>query len=224
MAERHPYISAAGNIVKAIHQLKSSLPGKIDAAAFKKLGIAPKNESYLINILKFLGAIGPDGSPTPEARRVFTQHDPAAFNAQFSEMVKKAYSDLFSLQGEKAWGLGPSALVTYFRQTDQTSSVVGARQAATFQALAALAGHGELPAARPAGTAGAKGGETKRGRKPAAETKPPGARGKPHSVRQGEGGRDFALAVRIEINLPVADDQATYDRIFRSIRENLLNA
>jgi len=32
------------------------------------------------------------------------------------------------------------------------------------------------------------------------------------------------LTVRVEINLPPDGDQATYDRIFRSIRENLLNA
>jgi hypothetical protein len=31
------------------------------------------------------------------------------------------------------------------------------------------------------------------------------------------------LTVRIEINLPPGGDQATYDAIFKSIRENLLN-
>jgi hypothetical protein len=35
---------------------------------------------------------------------------------------------------------------------------------------------------------------------------------------------DVGLTVRIEVNLPPAADQETYDRIFRSIRENLLNA
>jgi hypothetical protein len=34
---------------------------------------------------------------------------------------------------------------------------------------------------------------------------------------------DFGLTVRIEINLPAGGDQQTYDRIFKSIRENLLN-
>jgi hypothetical protein len=36
-------------------------------------------------------------------------------------------------------------------------------------------------------------------------------------------GREVGLTVRIEVNLPAAADQETYDRIFRSIRENLLN-
>ena len=33
----------------------------------------------------------------------------------------------------------------------------------------------------------------------------------------------FGLTVRIEINLPASGDQETYDRIFKSIRDNLLN-
>jgi hypothetical protein len=32
-----------------------------------------------------------------------------------------------------------------------------------------------------------------------------------------------ALTVRVEINLPVTEDQQVYDKIFRSIRANLLN-
>jgi hypothetical protein len=43
MAEKHPYISGPGGLVKAIQQLRSSLPAKIDAFILKKLGIAPKN-------------------------------------------------------------------------------------------------------------------------------------------------------------------------------------
>jgi len=35
--------------------------------------------------------------------------------------------------------------------------------------------------------------------------------------------KDFGLTVRIEINLPADGDQETYDWIFKSIRENLLD-
>jgi hypothetical protein len=42
---------------------------------------------------------------------------------------------------------------------------------------------------------------------------------------EGGGGseRTFGLTVRIEINLPSSGDQDTYDKIFKSIRENLIN-
>lgn len=36
--------------------------------------------------------------------------------------------------------------------------------------------------------------------------------------------RDVGLTVRVEINLPADGDQETYDRIFKSIRENLIDA
>lgn len=48
----------------------------------------------------------------------------------------------------------------------------------------------------------------------------------PARTPKGEGdshAKDFGLTVRVEINLPTAEDQAVYDRIFRSIRENLLH-
>ena len=34
---------------------------------------------------------------------------------------------------------------------------------------------------------------------------------------------NFGLTVRIEINLPASGDQDTYDKIFKSIRSNLIN-
>ena len=42
-------------------------------------------------------------------------------------------------------------------------------------------------------------------------------------VSGGHPQRDVGLTVRIEVNLPPAADQETYDRIFKSIRANLLN-
>ncbi|MGD1157928.1 MAG: DUF5343 domain-containing protein [Terriglobia bacterium] len=219
MAEKHPYISGPGSLLKGIQQFRSSLPPKIDAAVLKKLGIAPKNESYLINILRFLDVIDEEGIPTPEARETFTQHDDAAFGKKFSEMIKKAYTDLFSLHGEKAWALEADALITHFRQSDQTSSVVGNRQATTFQTLAAIAGHGDLPSTRAPVTRRRKAigttADTRGGKKGKVSLRPPS------SVSFSNRAKDLGLTVRIEISLPVAEDQATYDRIFKSIKGEL---
>lgn len=220
MADKHPYTSGPGALVKAIQQLRSSLPAKIDASILKKLGIAPKNESYLISVLKFLNVINDDGAPTADARATFTQHDDSNFGKKLSEMMKKAYSDLFSLHGDKAWDLDNSILVTYFRQSDQTSAVVGFRQATTFQILAAFAGHGEVPSARQLTSRKGKTVNTSTKEK---TTKKPKA---PKSIPTDNGtgsAKNLGLTVRIEINLPADGDQATYDRIFKSIRENLLN-
>jgi hypothetical protein len=126
MAEKHPYIAIGGVLTKAIQHFRRALPSTIDASVLKRLGLAPKNESYLINILQFVKVIKEDGSPTDEAQSVFSHHDDMAFAKAFCGMVKAAYSELFSLHGDKAWTLDQSALVTYFRQTGQTTAIVGA--------------------------------------------------------------------------------------------------
>jgi hypothetical protein len=60
-------------------------------------------------------------------------------------LVANAYTDLFELHGEKAWGLNTNALITFFRSADETTAIVGKLQASTFQLLAAFSGHGEIP-------------------------------------------------------------------------------
>ena len=50
--------------------------------------------------------------------------------------------------GDGALDATKGDLTHWFRASDKTSDLVGQRQASTFQTLAALAGHGDLPAAR----------------------------------------------------------------------------
>ncbi|MFN2515016.1 MAG: DUF5343 domain-containing protein [Pyrinomonadaceae bacterium] len=57
MADSHPYISGAGNVVQAVNQLRKTFPATVTADTFKKLGIASNNESYVINTLRFIGVL-----------------------------------------------------------------------------------------------------------------------------------------------------------------------
>jgi hypothetical protein len=166
------------------------------------------------------------GARTEKAQKTFTLHDGSSFAKAFSDVVKSAYADLFKLHGEDAWILDNAKLITYFRQTDQSSEVVGTRQANTFRALATYASQAVAPPAAPK----VKTKPTPDGKpKPRTTARPTGEPGKtqrdsPRS--RGEGSlteQNVGLTVRIEINLPATGDQDTYDKIFKSIRENLLN-
>src|SRR5262249_10657338 len=137
--DKHPYISGTGAVTNAVNQLKKSFPQKVTAETFKKLGIAPNNESYIINILKFVGAIDEEGTRSAEALAIFSKHDKKEFEEAFGQMVKAAYADLFGLHGDAAWNLDTNKLISFFRTSDKTSDLVGRRQAATFQVLAAFA-------------------------------------------------------------------------------------
>lgn len=220
MADKHPYASP-GSVTAAVNQFRKSFPAKVSADTLRKLTIAPNNESYVINTLRFVGAIDAEGNKTQESTAAFNNHEDAAFQEAFGDMVKLAYDELFKLHSDVAWQLPFDKLIAFFRNNDKTSDAVGRKQASTFQALASLAGHGEVPAA------------------PKQPTRPKDAKNKTvkttvrGSVREFEikrapAGdalqREVALTVRIEVNLPAAADQKTYDMIFRSIRENLLNA
>jgi hypothetical protein len=222
MANKHPYVSSPGGLVQVITHLRTkSLPATVNAATLRKLGFAPNNESYVLNVLRFLGLIDDEGRSSAEAKKVLTLHEDVAFAKAFAALVKSAYSDLFDINGDSAWDLDSDALITFFRSNDGTTAIVGKHQASTFHLLAAFSGHGDVPEPRVAKTNPVK--------KPAATTKKAPAKSKPAAskaesstvVTSSEA--SVGLSVRIEVNLPADGDQATYDRIFKSIRENLLN-
>ena len=149
------------------------------------------------------------------------------FQTEFGTTVKAAYADLFNLHGEGTWKLDADGLITFFRHSDQSSAIVGRRQANTFLALRALAGHSDLPSVNN-GAPKAKKVNIPRATQRVAKQIPKAAKGVKNSGdRSGNRNKPdagVALTVRIEVNLPASGDQAIYDRIFKSIRENLLNA
>lgn len=220
---KHPYVNTIGGLSKAIQHFRNAFPPTVNASTLQKLSIAPNNESYVISAFRFLGFIDENDRRTSAAGAVFSQHTDDDFAQAFAARVKDAYSGLFELHGESGWTLDNDQLISFFRGTDRTSATVGKRQADTYRALVRFAGYGAPP-----GVA-----STSRSAKPV-ERKPP----KPKSTARGAGTIETSkkdhgaatqtptrvgLTVRVEINLPAEGDQDTYDRIFKSIRENLLN-
>lgn len=224
MDQAHPYISGSGSLSAAISQFRKSFPPKVNAETLQKFGIAPNNESYLINVLRFLGTIDEEGGRTEKAKEVFSKHEDTDFQTAFEELVKSSYQELFELHGDETWQLPINSLISFFRTADKTSDLVGKRQASTFQTLASFAGHGEPPPARQPGKA--KGPRLRASQAtPPQPSKAAPQSGADYSATHSIGAAHaVGLSVRIEVNLPAAGDQETYDRIFRSIRENLLNA
>lgn len=219
----HPYIPSGGVLIQTFSQLRKMFPAKIDSETLKRLSLAPKNESVVIATLKFLGFIDDDGNKTSDAN-VFLNHDDNAFAKALEKVVKNKYSELFTQAGDKAWDLDRDSLIGFFRVQDETSALTAKRQAITFETLSALCGHGETPSARPAKKKSRKAEPKIKEEKQVKATK---AIETPHPPASAVGGitqgKDFGLTVRIEINLPAQGDQETYDRIFQSIRKNLLN-
>jgi hypothetical protein len=214
----HPYIPSGGMIVKTFAQLRKMFPQKLDAETLRKLSIALGNESQVITVIRFLGFIDEHGAKTKDANSVFLKHDETQFAKALEIVVRKAYEALFDTLGNQAWTTERSTLIGFFRVNDETSELVATRQAIAFETLSSLSGHGEAVKPRASKGTSANTGSAKK---------------KSKSDKQGDskkltdstpgGSRDLGLSVRIEVNLPAQGDQETYDRIFKSIRENLLN-
>ncbi|MDQ2634895.1 MAG: DUF5343 domain-containing protein, partial [Pseudomonadota bacterium] len=213
----HPYISGAGNVTQMIGFLRKNFPGTVNSDTVKKYGLAPKNESYVINALQFIGLIDEAGKRTDIGHEVLTTHDEDEFRTRFAELIKTAYSDLFEIFADEAWTLPKAKLIGYFRQADKTSDIIGTRQAGVFQAFRSVAGH-EAPAEPKApAAAGAKKPRVAAAKvqKAKAEEGPAAAAAPAAGAVKAPAKSDIALTVRIEINLPAEGTQETYDAIFK---------
>ncbi len=237
----YPYASGQTAVVQTFSQLRKGFPGKVDAGYLQRFHIAPSNESYVISILRFLGLIDEDGSRVEDRTDYFFSNDDS-FRAGLEGTLRSAYSQLFDEMGDGALDAAKGDLTHWFRASDKTSDLVGQRQASTFQTLAALAGHGDLPTAR-------SGTERKADKKNVVAT--PGSPAKKTTAKAstpkknvekpskdvvgaevrtdvgvgvgGKNGPDVGLTVRIEVNLPPGGDADTYDAIFASIKKHLMS-
>jgi hypothetical protein len=208
-----------------IAYLRKNFPATVTSETVKKFGLAPQNESYVINALQFINIIDQEGKRTEQGHDAFVLTGDE-FPKAFEGLVRAAYKDLFDLRGDDAWTMTKAQLTAYFRTTDKTSEAIGARQANVFIVFRNLAGH-EQPGE--AVTPKLPGAKPKQSKPKAAATKSvtaqAGEKQKEPSIEVNgrNGRRDMALTVRIEINLPAGGSKETYDNIFKSIRANLID-
>ena len=87
MANKYPYVASGGPLFRTIEHLRRSFPKEVTADTLRKLGVAPKNESYVINVLRFLGVIDDEGKKVDAKAKVFLQHKEDAFANEFETLV-----------------------------------------------------------------------------------------------------------------------------------------
>ncbi len=212
-----------GPLKKTIKRLRENFPPSLTVKTLQQLGIASNSENSVINVLRFMELINSKGNKTNVAERIFLIHDNKEFEQEFSEQVKNSYSGLFQLRGDEAWTLDRNGLIQFFRPTDKTTARVGELQASTFQVLAEFAGYNKTSTSK--SKVKSEKPKKKSRQKDSVKSKTEKVV-TPLPVEPSAGdkeSRNFGLTVRIEINLPAGGNKETYDNIFRSIRENLLN-
>ena len=202
-----------------IEKLRKNFPQSVTSKTVQQYGLAKNNESSVINALQFIGVIDDQGNPIEQNKEVFLYTKDEQFHEGFSKLIKEAYSQLFTTFGDSAWTLNETELLSFFRPTDNTSELIGKRQAKVFQMFAALSGKIEPPTTRTRKTS-ANSEKPKKN----LPKKSPADKSKTSVENSSNSPFDqLGMSIKIDVNLPSDASRETYDNIFRSIRENLIN-
>lgn len=129
----YPNISNPCGIEQTINELRNKFPPKVTEETVEQY--ANGEARKVINALQFIDVINADGEQNPKNKAVFSSKD---FEADFSEIIHSAYSDLFDEYGDKAWKLDDLILEKFFENSDETLGSDGKGEAKVFKAFAKL--------------------------------------------------------------------------------------
>jgi len=181
-------------------------PPKFTVAHLKAIGFKSSNDQGVIPLLKDLGFLTADGTPTP---RYHDYRDKSRSRAVLGQAIREAYEDIFHIK-ENPTKSDRSAIEGRFKSAHNASDRVASLQAATFLALLDLAD-----------LTGSKTPPGKKKEQEKAEPESRGSNGKPAAPPVPE--LPFAgLRYNIEVHLPATKDVEVYNAIFKSLKAHLL--
>jgi len=185
--------------------IDGTAPPKFTFAHLKAIGFKSSNDQGVIPLLKDLGFLTPDGTPTA---RYHDYRDKSRSRAVLGQAIREAYEDIFHIK-ENPTKSDRAAIEGRFKSAHNASDRVAALQAATFLALADL---GDLTAKAPSGR--------KKDEQEKPERDSRGSTEKPAALTPD---LPFAgLRYNIEVHLPATKDVEVYNAIFKSLKEHLL--
>lgn len=214
MAATLPYLAAPGSLKTCLEKIRTAATPERVTADFisTKLQIKGGTGRALIPYLKKIGFVAPDGSPTDLYKR-FRNH--ASAGAAAATAVRTGYKALASVN-EYYYDVGDKELLALINQV--TGAADGDKVAKlTLSTLKTLKAFADFEAKEGAAAAATP-------EQAAADT---GEGGKTKADGEGAGrstGLGLNLTYTINLNLPATADQAVFNAIFRSLRENLLKS
>lgn len=198
MPQTYPYIISNNKIKSIFEKIQTAArPSKFTHEFLKRLGFNSSNDRAIIPILKTLGFLTEDGTPTEYYDRL---KDSADHPYVLGERIKELYKDLFTINTEIYKASGQEIKDAISRTTGKEVSAVK-RCAATFKSLAALAKFDSR--------------STKK--QIVLESEQGDVEEIPEEERLKA---DFHY--NIQIHLPATTDITVYNKIFKSLKDNLL--
>lgn len=213
MAEYPPFMNGYGSLAAILNAIRrAQTPPKFTIDFLQtKLGFKSSSARAVIPLLKRLGFLAPDNSPTELYSRLRNTND-AESKVAMAQALRHGYAALFE-RNEYAHSMGKrelEGLIVQITGLDQGNATVRAILG-SFEALKAFADF-ETKAARD---------KDKSGKELERESDADAGAKERGSSRVGEG-LGVNLAYTINLNLPETTDVEVYDAIFRSLKEHML--
>ena len=205
------YLPMTKNIPSLFQKvIEGTAPEKFTIAHLRGLGFNSSNDNSFIPLLKALGFLTEDGTPT---KRYHEYRDKSKSKGIMAQAIRESYGDLFHIN-EKPTEVNKDEIIGKFKSTFNTSDRVAEQQTRTFYALLKLA---DLDAIS----------KTKNEFEEVKEISENDKKGGALSVQSEKlnlFNRSFSgLRYNIEIHLPATKDIEVYNAIFKSLREHLIN-
>lgn len=217
------YMQSAKNVAAIFQKIvDGTAPTKFTKAHLLSLGFKSSNDLGILGLLKDLGFLTLEGSPTP---RYHAYRDKSRSKAVMAAALRDAYGDLFHIN-EKPTSADRPALEGKFKTTHNATDRVAQEQVRTFLSLLALA---DLTASAENSPQIPDAGSDGEEKKAAGKEKDKDATGNlPKEREKQEPSSTHGIPViaglryNIEIHLPATKDIEVFNAIFKSLKEHLL--
>lgn len=211
MALPNVYTQVYGQIPEFLKKIQEGqAPSKFSQQHLKDIGYTSSNHKAFIPLLKAIGFLSPDGSPTS---RYHSYRDHSQSRLVMGEAIKEAYADLFLIKSHPK--KGDMALIQgKFKSTHNSSDTASERMAKTFFALLALADIDHIGATPPiTDTPQAE---------PEAEPEADAQVANTVPLNLPKNIATPGLHYNIQIHLPATKDVEVFNAIFKSLKEHLI--
>ncbi len=204
------YMTSTKNLAPIMQKIiDGTAPPKFTVAHLKGIGFKSSNDQGVLPLLKDLGFLSADGTPTS---RYHEYRDRSRSKAVLGQALRDAYEELFHIK-EHPTKADRAAIQGRFKSMHNASDRVAELQTATFLALLDLA---DLSAGPPPKSKK----KEKVEEEAAAATESSG--GSASTEYTPPGLHLTGLHYNIEIHLPATKDVEVFNAIFKSLKEHLL--
>ena len=204
MALSNAYVQVYGQLPQVLSRIaEGQAPDKFTAQYLKDLGFSSSNFRAVIPLLKTLGFLTPDGTPT---NRYHEYRNTARSRRVMADAIREAYGDLFTIKAVPT-DADRALIEGKFKSTHNASTNVAKLMTSTFYSLLDLA---DLSAA----TLEAKKDE----KQPEPPVQPKIGPETPPAIHHARS----TLHYNIQIHLPATKDVEVFNAIFKALKEHLL--